>query len=101
MRLDQPTISSHRVNICSEPVRPPERKPRLCTNGVEASPAIARLAPASAAAWVSNWCESEQPAPIHEAYFNYIQTFWDHGELDPQIKELIRMRSAMNADCKQ
>ena len=41
------------------------------------------------------------PAPIHEAYFNYIQTFWDHGKLDPQIKELIRMRSAINADCKQ
>ena len=29
------------------------------------------------------------PAPIHEAYFNYVQTFWDHGLLDPQIKELI------------
>ena len=41
------------------------------------------------------------PAPIHEAFFDYIQTFWEHGELDPQIKELIRMRSAMVADCKQ
>ncbi len=41
------------------------------------------------------------PAPIHEAYFNFIQTFWDHGKLDPQIKELIRMRSAISADCKQ
>ncbi|MCH2173032.1 hypothetical protein MK489_19815 [Myxococcota bacterium] len=41
------------------------------------------------------------PAPIHEAFFNYIQTFWEHGELDPQVKELIRMRSAMVADCKQ
>lgn len=41
------------------------------------------------------------PAPIHEAFFNYIQTFWEHGELDPQIKELIRMRSAVLADCKQ
>ena len=41
------------------------------------------------------------PAPIHEAFFNYNQTFWEYGELDPQIKELIRMRSAINADCKQ
>ena len=41
------------------------------------------------------------PAPIHEAYFKYIQTFWDHGELDAQTRELIRMRSAVNADCKQ
>jgi len=41
------------------------------------------------------------PAPIHEAFFNYIQTFWKHGKLDPQIKELIRMRSAVMADCKQ
>ena len=41
------------------------------------------------------------PAPIHEAFFDYIQTFWEHGELDPQIKELIRMRSAILADCKQ
>ena len=41
------------------------------------------------------------PAPIHEAYFNYIQSFWKYGELDPQIKELVRMRSAMAVDCKQ
>jgi len=41
------------------------------------------------------------PAPIHEAYFKFVQTFWDHGLLDPQVKELIRMRSAINADCKQ
>ena len=41
------------------------------------------------------------PAPIHEAFFDYIQTFWKHGELDPQVKELIRMRSAVLADCKQ
>ena len=41
------------------------------------------------------------PAPIHEAFFDYIQTFWEHGELDPQIKELIRRRSAILADCKQ
>ena len=41
------------------------------------------------------------PAPIHEAFFNYIQTFWKHGKLDPQLKELIRMRSAVMADCKQ
>jgi hypothetical protein len=38
---------------------------------------------------------------ILEAYASYVKSFWDHGKLDPQIKELIRMRSAVNADCKQ
>ena len=41
------------------------------------------------------------PAPIQEAYFDFIRSFWEHGTLDPQIKELIRMRSAVLADCKQ
>ncbi len=41
------------------------------------------------------------PAPIQEAFFNLIRAFWDHGTLDGQIKEMIRMRSAMLADCKQ
>ena len=41
------------------------------------------------------------PAGISAAYFNLIQALWKHGTLDGQLKELIRMRSAMLADCKQ
>ena len=41
------------------------------------------------------------PAPVHEAYCNSIQAFWDHGELDPRIKELICKQPAVSADCKQ
>ena len=41
------------------------------------------------------------PPGISAAYFEFIQSFWKYGKLDPQIKELIRMRSAMLADCKQ
>jgi hypothetical protein len=40
-------------------------------------------------------------APIREAFFALIQALWKHGTLDGQIKELIRMRSAMLVDCKQ
>ena len=41
------------------------------------------------------------PEEIRVAYFGFIQSIWMHGKLDPQIKEMIRMRSAMLADCKQ
>ena len=41
------------------------------------------------------------PAGIQKAYFDFIQSMWKHGTLDPQIKELMRMRSATLADCKQ
>lgn len=41
------------------------------------------------------------PRGIQEAFFGLIQALWKHGTLDPQIKELIRMRSAVLADCKQ
>jgi hypothetical protein len=41
------------------------------------------------------------PEGIRVAYFNLIQALWKHGTLDAQLKELIRMRSAMLADCKQ
>ena len=41
------------------------------------------------------------PKGIQEAYFAFIQSIWKHGTLEGQIKELIRMRSAMLADCKQ
>jgi hypothetical protein len=40
-------------------------------------------------------------APIRDAFFQLIQALWKHGTLDGQIKELIRMRSAILADCKQ
>lgn len=41
------------------------------------------------------------PGPIQEAFFNLIRSFWEHGALDGQIKEMIRMRSAVLVDCKQ
>ena len=41
------------------------------------------------------------PPGISAAYFQFIQSFWKYGKLDGQIKEMIRMRSAMLADCKQ
>jgi len=41
------------------------------------------------------------PEGIREAFFNLIQALWKHGSLDGQLKELIRMRSALLADCKQ
>ena len=41
------------------------------------------------------------PVEIRDAFFGLIQSIWKHGKLDPQIKEMIRMRSAMLADCKQ
>ncbi len=41
------------------------------------------------------------PAEIQQAFFGLIQALWKHGTLDPQIKELVRMRSATLADCKQ
>lgn len=44
---------------------------------------------------------SALPAPIQEAFFHFIQAMWDHGQLDGQIREMIRMRSAILVDCKQ
>ncbi len=44
---------------------------------------------------------SALPEGIRQAYFELIQSIWKYGQLDPQIKEMIRMRSAMLADCKQ
>jgi hypothetical protein len=41
------------------------------------------------------------PAGISAAFFKLIQALWTHGTLDGQLKELIRMRSAMLSDCKQ
>ncbi|MBW2426363.1 MAG: hypothetical protein JRG86_19105 [Deltaproteobacteria bacterium] len=44
---------------------------------------------------------SELPGQIQEAYFNFIRSIWNHGTIDGQIKEMIRMRSAILVDCKQ
>jgi hypothetical protein len=41
------------------------------------------------------------PEGIRNAFFNLIQSIWKHGTLDAQLKELIRMRSAMLAGCRQ
>jgi hypothetical protein len=41
------------------------------------------------------------PEGIRDAFFGLIRAIWEHGTLDAQLKELIRMRSATLADCKQ
>ena len=41
------------------------------------------------------------PQGISSAFFQLIQAIWEHGTLDGQIKEMVRMRSALLADCKQ
>jgi hypothetical protein len=41
------------------------------------------------------------PAPIREAFLGLIRAIWDHGVLDPQLREMIRVRSAILADCRQ
>ena len=41
------------------------------------------------------------PGPIQEAFFELIRSFWEYGTLDGQLKEMIRMRSAILVDCKQ
>lgn len=41
------------------------------------------------------------PAPISQAYLGLIRAIWDHGVLDGQLKEMVRMRSALLADCRQ
>ena len=43
---------------------------------------------------------SALPAPIREAYHDLLRALWEHGPLDGQLRELIRMRSAVLADCK-
>ena len=40
------------------------------------------------------------PIPIQQAYGQLIESIWTHGVLDGQLRELIRMRSAMEVDCK-
>ena len=44
---------------------------------------------------------SALPAPIGQAFLGFIQAIWDHGELDGQLREMIRMRSAYLANCRQ
>jgi hypothetical protein len=40
------------------------------------------------------------PAAIRAAYYDLLRALWDHGPLDGQLREMIRMRSAVLADCK-
>ena len=39
------------------------------------------------------------PKPISEAYMGLLRSLWDHGVIDGQLREMIRMRSAVLADC--
>ena len=40
------------------------------------------------------------PEPISKAFLGLIQAIWDHGVLDGQLREMIRMRSALLANCR-
>jgi len=44
---------------------------------------------------------SALPAPISQAYLGLIRAIWDHGKLDGQLREMVRVRSAILADCHQ
>ena len=44
---------------------------------------------------------SALPAPISMAFLGLIQAIWDHGHLDGQLREMIRVRSAYLANCRQ
>ena len=45
--------------------------------------------------------QTELPLPIREAFLRLIQSIWDHGQLDGQLREMIRVRSAYLANCRQ
>ena len=59
-----PANSSQSTSISKEPVRPPDRKPRLWMKVVPAKAAAVMLDPTSAAACKSRSWASEQPAPV-------------------------------------
>ena len=44
---------------------------------------------------------SALPAQISMAFLGLIQAIWDHGHLDGQLREMIRVRSAYLANCRQ
>jgi hypothetical protein len=41
----------------------------------------------------------ELPAAVSAAYSALIKSLWTDGRLDPQLREMIRMRSAVLANC--
>ncbi len=40
------------------------------------------------------------PPGIRDAYASLVRALWEHGVIDGQLREMIRMRSAVTADCK-
>ena len=40
------------------------------------------------------------PLPIQRAYGQLVEALWQHGCLEPQLRELIRMRGAVEVDCR-
>ena len=43
--------------------------------------------------------EKSLPAPITAAYRALVKSLWEHGKLDPQLREMLRLRSAVLANC--
>jgi len=41
----------------------------------------------------------ELPAEIAAATRKLIKSLWAHGKLEPQLREMLRMRSAVLANC--
>jgi hypothetical protein len=41
----------------------------------------------------------ELPEAISGAYGALVRSLWTHGRLEPQLREMLRMRSAVLANC--
>jgi hypothetical protein len=45
--------------------------------------------------------EKSLPPPVWDAYRAMVKALWEHGKLDHQLREMLRVRSAVLADCHQ
>ena len=43
--------------------------------------------------------EKSLPPPITAAYRALVRSLWAHGQLDPALREMLRLRSAVLANC--
>ena len=43
---------------------------------------------------------AELPGPVSEAYVDLLRALSEHGKIDAQLREMLRMKTAILADCK-
>jgi hypothetical protein len=43
--------------------------------------------------------ETSLPSPVWDAYRALVKALWEHGALDHRLREMLRVRSAVVADC--